>query len=49
MAFCVMEELNALIYDPLEQDVTRAKQALKSSLLLHSAGRYKLKPVLHAP
>ena len=35
-AFCVMQELRGLIYDPKLEDVTRAKQALKSSLLLHS-------------
>ena len=30
------KELQNLIYDPKPEDVTRAKQALKSSLLLHS-------------
>lgn len=36
VAFCVMQELQNLIYDPKIEDVTRAKQALKSSLLLHN-------------
>jgi processing peptidase subunit beta len=36
VAFCVMQELQTLIYDPKVEDVTRAKQALKSSLLLHT-------------
>ena len=36
VAFCVMQEFQNLIYDPKLEDVTRAKQALKSSLLLHS-------------
>eukprot|EP00227_Mantoniella_beaufortii_P007609 CAMPEP_0197592636 /NCGR_PEP_ID=MMETSP1326-20131121/15199_1 /TAXON_ID=1155430 /ORGANISM="Genus nov. species nov., Strain RCC2288" /LENGTH=502 /DNA_ID=CAMNT_0043158357 /DNA_START=31 /DNA_END=1539 /DNA_ORIENTATION=+ len=36
VAFCVMMELQDLIYDPKAMDVTRAKQALKASLLLHS-------------
>ena len=31
-----MQALRDLIYDPKVEDVTRAKQALKSSLLLHS-------------
>ena len=31
-AFCVMQELQGLIYDPKAEDVVRAKQALKSSL-----------------
>ena len=35
-AYCVMSELRGLIYDPKPEDVTRAKQALKSSLLLHA-------------
>ena len=35
-AFAVMQALRDLIYDPKVEDVTRAKQALKSSLLLHS-------------
>ena len=32
VAFCVMQEFRNLIYDPKVEDVTRAKQALKSSL-----------------
>jgi processing peptidase subunit beta len=35
VAFVVMNSLRNLIYDPKIEDVTRAKQALKSSLLLH--------------
>ena len=35
-AFCVMAALRDLIYDPKPEDVVRAKQALKSSLMLHS-------------
>ena len=35
-AFCVMQELRGLIYDPKAEDVIRAKQSLKSSLLLHA-------------
>ncbi len=35
-AFAVMREFQNLIYCPEEQDVLRAKEALKASLLLHS-------------